>query len=251
MEDISIKRLEVLKDAMIMNHLTEIDFNSKEERVLAYEKLLRKTIIEGKFDNILLSEYLDGVDASERFEILYLSKKYSSLCFYHGDFNNWVDSVEGVTLSEPNLVAEILLNNYDYLIRLAKNGGVEVLDFLNKFSSYEEFRKGSVIALLRPGSTKNSSYDDILETILIELSKKDGKYKDFTDTQKIIMCDNLENVLYRKNDNNEYEIIPVKELKESILGDDDFPIKDIDSKMFRDIIEGIHSYIGYGTTYKK
>ena len=190
MENISIKRLEMLKDAMLFRYLDEIDFNSEKDRITAYEKLLHKTIIEGEFDNILLSRHLEQLDISERTRILNLSSKYSSLCFYHEDFDNWLDSVEGVTLSEPNLIAEILLNNYDYLIRLTKNGGEKVLKFLNKFPSDSEFRKGSVIALLRPGTIENVAYDDILESTLIELSKEDGKYKDFTDTQycRIFLC---------------------------------------------------------------
>ena len=149
MENISIKRLEMLKDAMLYNCLDEIDFNSEKDRITAYEKLLYATIIEGKFDNILLSEHLDGLNGLEKNRILSLSREYSSLCFYHEDFYNWLDSVEGVTLSDPNLIAEILLNNYDYLIRLAKNGGEKVLQFLSKFKGNELFNEGSIIALLR------------------------------------------------------------------------------------------------------
>lgn len=251
MEDIRIKRLEVLKDALIMNYLTEIDFNNKEERALAYDTLLYKTLVEGEFDDIFLSEHLEGLEKEERQRILDLSRKYNSLCFYHGDFDNWVDSIEGVNSSDYNMIAEVLLSNYDYLIRLAKNGGEEVLRFLNKFQSDEEFKKGAVIALLRPGSKGDPSFDDILETILIELSKEDGKYNDFTETQKIIMCNNIENVLCKKDEKGQYEIITVEELKDSILGDDDIPINNIDSNMFRNIIEGIHSYIGHEAVYKK
>lgn len=239
------KRLQILEDAMILNHLSEIDFDSDDERSLAYQLLLKKTFEEGEFDDIFLSENLDGLDKSERQEIIDLARKYNRACFLQGDFYNWGDSVEGVTLGKPELISERLLSNYDYLIRLAKNGGVDVLKFLDKFQSSELFRNGAVIALLR----NRFCDDDTLETILIEMANENGKYKDFTDTQKIIMCDSPDGVLYRKNDSNEVEIIPSEELKKSIsqefVGEDNYPMKDIDSKFFKDFIQSISAeYIG-------
>ena len=133
------ERLEILRNAMIRNHLTEIDFNSEDERAAAYEKLLFITIKSWEFDDIFLSKHLDGLEDSKLSEVLALAKTHSSLCFYRGDMDYWLDSVEGVTNSEPDTVVAELLSNYNYLIRLAKNGGWDVLHFLDKFKDNELF----------------------------------------------------------------------------------------------------------------
>ena len=88
----------------------------------------------------------------------------------------------------------------------------------------------------------------------MEMSKEDGKYKDFSDTQKLILCDYPEGLLYRKNDENKVELVPVDELKKSIIklfiGDEEYQVKDIDSASFEEIVESIYSDY-YGATYKK
>lgn len=252
MEDklVSAERLETLKKAMILNYLTEIDFNDDEKKKEAYDSLLYKVFVSGELDDMFTSEYLDGLDKNERQRIIDLSRKYNSLCFYHGNFDYWEDSVEGVTKGD-DMTAEILLSNYNYLIRLAKNGGEDVLKFLNKFRSSDTFNNGSVIALLI-----NSFWGDLdtLETILIEMSKEDGQYKDFTDTQKIMMCESPDGLLIRKNDDG-IEFISSSELKKEIsneyIGEDDYSVKDIDSKTFSDIILKINSECLKATVYKR
>lgn len=241
-KDISIKRLKVLENAMILNHLTEIDFNSNEERSLAYETLLSKTIIEGKFDDIFVSDELEGLDNSEKEKIFDLSRKYSSLCFYRGDIDYWLDSVEGITLGNENTTAEILLSNYNYLIRLAKNGGEEVLKFLNKFNSNESFDNCSIIASL----LLRFANEDILEKVLIEMVSENGLYKNFTDTQKIIMCDSPDGILYKENESGSIELISCEGIISKMHdGEEGYPMKDIDSDVFKKYIEEICSdYIG-------
>ncbi len=232
------KRLEILRNAMILNHLTDIDFNSEDEISAAYEKLLFKTIKEGSFDNIFLSKYLDELSEEERIKVLQLARNYSFLCFYRGDMDYWLDSVEGVTNSEPDIVVQLLLSNYNYLIRLAKNGGEEVLKFLTKFQGNNLFENNSVIALL----LLKFHDEDTLETILIDMANENGKYSDFTDTQKIILCDYADGVLY-KEENGKIVILSKSELKKIILGDDDYPIKEIDSQTFSDkVAEAYYQY---------
>ena len=248
MEDIRIKRLEVLKDELIKRNLSEMDLDNIYD---SYDLMLYKVFADDEFDNVFLSKNLENVEEDERHRIMDLARKYNSLCFYHGNFDNWLDSVEGVTGEDYSLIAIKLLDSFDYLIRLAKNGGEDVLKFLNKFQSSEQFKNGAVMSILRPGNKDDSEFDDVLETILIEMAKTDGTYKDFSDTQKIIMCDNLDGIIYKEQDNR-YGIVPVIELKKSILeefGEDDYPIKGIDSETFRMIIESI--YCGYQTRILK
>lgn len=234
MEDIRIKRLEDIKDAMVLNNLSEANLDNLLE---LYDSMLYKTF-SGEFDDVFLSNYLDE---SNKEEVLSLAKKYNSLCFYRGEFDNWVDSIEGVTLSDLDLTAINLLDNYDYIIRLAKNGGEDVLRFLNKFNGTPLFERGAVIALLR-----SSFYnDDVLENILIKLSKEDSEYKDFSDKQKIVLCSYPEGVLYKVNDGN-VDFISGNELKNQVIkayigSIEEYNISDIDLSSFEQIIGGIYT----------
>lgn len=234
MEDIRIKRLEDIKDAMVLNNLSEANLDNLLE---LYDSMLYKTF-SGEFDDVFLSNYLDE---SNKEEVLSLAKKYNSLCFYRGEFDNWVDSIEGVTLSDLDLTAINLLDNYDYIIRLAKNGGEDVLRFLNKFNGTPLFERGAVIALLR-----SSFYnDDVLENILIKLSKEDSEYKDFSDKQKIVLCSYPEGVLYKVNDGN-VDFISGIELKNQVIkayigSIEEYNISDIDLSSFEQIIGGIYT----------
>lgn len=237
MENLSIERLEKLKDVMILNNLAEVDLDNKSNY---YDTLLYKTF-NGEFDDSFLSNNLDGLNDTERNEVLSLARKYNYLCFYLGEFENWVDSVEGVTLLDLDLISEKLLDNYDYLIKLALNGE-DVLKFLGKFQNNELFKKGSVIALLRNGFYN----DDVLESILIEMSKADGNYKEFNDNQKIILCNYPLGVLYRVvgEDTN---IISLEELKKMItiklIGEEDssFDIGSIEDSEFEEVISSIYT----------
>lgn len=243
-KETSIKRLETLKDACLMRNLSELNLDNIYE---LYDSMLYKTF-SGEFNDIFVSDYLND---SNRDEILTLASKYNSLCFYLGQFDNWIDSPNGATLSNLDLVAELLLKNYAYLIRLAKNGGEDVLKFISKFEGSELFKKGAIIAELL-----NNFYDeDVLETILIEMSKSDGNYKDFSDKQKLLLCESPEGLLYKVTDDKDVIITPVKELKslfvKKYLGSDDsdYDLNNIDSNSFKEIIESLH--LDYHNEYKK
>jgi hypothetical protein len=233
MENVSIKRLDILKNEMILSYLSEINDPRDLE---TYELLVDKTF-SGEFNDIFLSNYLDDVSKEERNRILEISNKYAkSLCLYC----DLINSCEGITGDDYDLVTNLVLDNYDYVIRLAKNGGEDVLKFLKKFESSDLSEKGAIIALLR----NSFCDDDTLENRLIELSKEDGNYKDFSDTQKIMLCEYPEGTLYRRDDNNKVEYIPSIELKQMItklyLGDnEECNIKDIDSKSFSEIVGNI------------
>ena len=246
-----IERLSILKDAMIKNYLTEIDFDDEEKITDAYENLLYKTIVDGAFDDIFLSDNLDDLDKDERQRIMNLARKYNSLCFYNGQFDNWIDSIEGVYLLDLNLTSIKLLDNYDYLIKLARDGGEDVLRFLYKFQTSGILGDNAVISKLR--STFYS--DDILEEILLNMSKEDGIYKDFTDTQKLVLCNYPNGVLYKAKEDESFEMNDVKLLKMKIqkmfIGSYDFDISEIDTDSFEYIISRIYTdynkdtYISY------
>jgi hypothetical protein len=238
MSDITVKRTMRLYDEVILTNSSEIDLNNTYE---IYDTLLYKTF-SGDFDDIFLSDNLEDLDSEKRKEVFALARKYSSLCFYLGEFDNWIDSIEGVSLSDTNLVVNRILESYDFLLKLAKDGGEETLKFLNKFSGTKFASTGSVLAQLLVKFPDN----DTLEYVLIECSKEDGIYKDFSDEQKIFMFENAGGVLFRTKD-GESSTVPLMELKDKIsgmyMGDskESFDIKGIDKKTFESIILGIHN----------
>lgn len=259
MENILIKRLKIIKDTMLIIHLDEVNTDSQKENILGYDfynTLLDKTF-SGEFDDVFLSTNLDNLDIKERDKIFALARKYKSLCFYLGELDNWTDSIEGVSLSDLDLVSAKLLDHYDYLIRLAKNGGEEVLKFLDSFKDNNMFQRGAIIPLLR-----NSFYsDEVLETILIEMSKEDGKFKDFNNKQKKILCNYPAGVLYTISDDKRIEFADISVLKEKIIKgfmgsyDVDFKenVSSIDSYSFQTIIASIYTdyYEGIYNKYRK
>ena len=234
-----MKRLDILENAMITNYLSELEFDSDEDRTSLYDSLLYKTIVEGTFDDIFLSEHLDGLDNDEKQRIMSLARKYNSLCLYDGNFDYWQYSVDGVT-SGPSMIVALILSNYNYLIKLAKDGGEDVLRFLNKFQGSGIFDDDAVITRLR-----NSFYDDsVLEDVLINMSKEDGIYKDFTDSQKLVLCNHPNGILYKDKEDEPFEMVDVKKLKMRIqkifIGSYDFEIEEIDLSSFEDIISRIY-----------
>lgn len=240
MKDIYIKQLNNFKDAMIINNLAELDLDNS----LEFYNSMLKNVFDGSFDDIFISDNFDDIDNDEKFEILDLARKYQFLCFYLGEFDNWADSIEGVSLSDLDLISMKLFENYDFLIRIAKNGKEEALKFLTSFQGTELFQKGSIIALLR-----NMFYDDdILEDIIVDMANKNGSYKEFSDKQKLVLCNYPEGILYEV-ESKKVNRIPVGSLISSI-GED---LKDIELNDFKEKIEDIYTKYqeDYYYNYKK
>ncbi|MBQ9018869.1 MAG: hypothetical protein IJ097_00980 [Bacilli bacterium] len=225
MKKIYIEQLKNFKDAMIINHLAELDLDNS----LEFYNSMLKEIFNGSFNDIFIS---DNLDDDNKYEILDLVQQYSSLCFYLGEFDNWTDSIEGVSLSDLDLITIKLLDNYDFLIKIAKDGGETALKFLTLFQGTDLFQKGSIIAVLR-----NMFYnDDILEDIIIDMANVDGTYKDFSDKQKLVLCNYPEGVLYEIKSNNVNKIDVNKLINR--IGDD---LKDFDITDFKEVIEDIYT----------
>lgn len=224
----AIVQLEKIKSKMILNHLTELDFNNDDEIHAAYDLLINKTFVKGEFNEIF----------PFRAETIDLCSNYNYLCFYNGKYEDWLDSCEGVTLGNEQLVAESIIASYNFLLNLAKGGNEDVLRFLSKFQGHELFKNSSVIASLR----KKFGNDIVLGKILDQMSKENGQYKNFTDEQKIIMCSSPNNILFKKED-DKYNIVSGDDLEKSIIkkfiDEDDYPVRNISSTYFMQAIEEI------------
>ena len=206
--DFSLERLEILKQANIKRFLEVINL----ETIMGFYDSLVEHTFHGEFDEEFLSKSLLGLDSEEKGEIFQLARKYKGLCFYAGSPTLWADSIGGVTLSDVDLVCMRLLDNYDFLLGLAKDGGEQALKQLNQFQGGTMASSGSVIDSLR----RAFSNDDVLKDIVIEMSKSDGKYKGLSDKQKEILCTYPMGVLFDVED-QKTKIVPPKDLLKRLI----------------------------------
>jgi hypothetical protein len=199
--DFSLKRLEKIKQATILKFLETVDLDS----IMGFYDSMVDHVFKGDLDQDFLSKTLMGLDDEEKGEIFQLARRYKGLCFLMGDPSYWSDSIEGVTLSDVDLVCMKLFDNYDFLLGLARDGGERALKELNSFEKASF--SGSVIDSLRTIFED----DDTLRDIITEMSKEDGQYQGLTSKQKEILCTYPQGVLFdRKYD--KIKILPKKEI---------------------------------------
>lgn len=246
--DIRIERLEKLKQATIINFTDRINYNNKLE---LYNTLL-ENVFNGNFDDMFLTKNLDGLSNEEKKNIFELARKYSSLCFFEGNSNYWLDSVEGVYLSDTDLVAYKLLDNYDFLLRVARECGEDSLKELVSFqeaklSENQDIRifDGKVVIDYLRGIFVD---DDVLIDTIKDMT---NSYKEFSTEQKAILCQYPEETLYSVKDDKNTEKISVDQLLRKIkfyfLGDDSDnynlgdSLKHMKLRDFEDIIDNIYT----------
>ena len=184
----SIELLERLEQKTILYYLSDINLSKSKKEL--YDSMFNH-LLNGDFDEAFLSKSLEDLDDDSRKAILTLGKNYSFLIFYEGSSSLWLDSIEGVTLQDMDLVCLRLLDNYDFLLKIARVGGEIVLKQLSSFQKSTISKEGSVVEYLR-----NTFYnDDALIKFLIGISKKEGIYASLNDLEKIKLCISLRNRL--------------------------------------------------------
>ena len=183
------KRLETLKKLTLEKYLDEIDDLNSE--ILLYDVMFHH-LVKGDFADDYEFSALGGVKKEEKKEVMNLVKKYDDLCFYNGSVDFWSDSTETANISDYDFISYNLLDNYEFLMNLAKDGGEDVLDDLEKLKSVEGFNDSSVIEYLR--NTFNN--DEILFKTVLNMSSKQSLFKVFTDEQKALLLKYPEGVLY-------------------------------------------------------
>ena len=97
---------------------------------------------------------------------------------------------------EGNFICLKILDNVNFLVRIALSGGRNALEFLRIFSNKEYYSDSSVVEYLR----NSFRYDDVLENIILEMSKEDSSYNVFDEEQKAILCGSPQGVLFFEDD---------------------------------------------------
>lgn len=231
MKNISVERLEKLKQEVILKNLMDINLDKNKN---LYEVMM-KDLFQGNLDEYFLSNSLKDVEEDEKKEIFQLGREYQGLCFYKGEFFYWTDSIDGVYLNDLDLVCARVLDNYDYLLGLIKDGGEEVVKMILPFQTSFMGKEGSVIEYLR-----NTFMDDsVLKSILLEMVKKDGIFKDLDTQEKRLLCTYPEGVLFYQK-NGKIEMRSFDKIKEEVL--EPFSKSDLS---FEDYIFNLYSQYKY------
>ena len=225
----SLKRLEKIKQNTILKYLEHIDLDT----IMGFYDSMVEHVFNGDLDQEFLTKSLMGLDDEEKGEIFQLARKYKNLCFLMGNPSYWSDSIDGVTLSDVDLVCMKLFDNYDFLLGLAKDGGEKALRELDSFD------KKSFSASIVDSFRNIFEDDDTLRDIITEMSKEDGQYKGLTVSQKEILCTYPEGVLFDRT-NNKTRILSKEEIIKRIQNiyfgttTDDFNSFESLSKIFTD-----------------
>ena len=185
----SNKRFEDLKNSVLLRFLDSIDLD--EESMDLCDKIIYY-FCKGELDNEFYSSLLTILSEEERKEILKLVHEYLDLCFYDGNSEYWIDSVEGIPLKDAQFICLKILDNINFLVKIALSGGRRALEFLRIFSDKEYYSDSSVIEYLR----NSFGYDDVLENIILEMSKEDSSFNVFDENQKAILCGSPQGVLF-------------------------------------------------------
>lgn len=209
------KRLENLKQETLVRYLEYINLDNDMD---LYDVMLRG-IVKGDLIHQFDSYSFNDLTKEEIEELKNQFQKNASLCFYDGDINYWLDSIEGVSLQDLDLTVLKLFSHFDYLMEIIKDGGKNAIQLLNSFQNSNIFHGDSVIDTLR----NTFSDDESLKKCILEVSKDESLYKGLSDEEKAILFTYPNHVLYEKVDDDIYVTDPFL-LKKKIceyLGDDE------------------------------
>lgn len=183
----AIARLRELKDAAIVLDLETMDVDND----LALYDSVFHCFARGDLDHQFESIVFDGLSEDERVKLIDLVKDYRGLCFYKGEAEYWLDSLEQMPISDSELIAYSIFDNYDYLLELGQKGGKRVLDQISEFED-SGYVNSSVVEYLR----QSNADDEVLQTVLLDMAREDSLYNVFTSDQKALLLGNPLGTLY-------------------------------------------------------
>ena len=229
----AVARINELKDAAIVLDLETMD---TDDELALYDSIFH-CFARGDLDNQFESVVFDGMSEDERVNLISLVGDYRGLCFYNGKAEYWLDSLEGVPITDSELITYSILDNYDYLLELGKKGGKRVLEQLDRFCD-SGYINSSVVEYLR----RSSVNDEVLETILLDMARDDSLYNIFSDEQKALLLGNAFGNLYTYTQNGVEIKSPIKlacELYSKALG----KTVEITDDNKEDIVKGLSEFL--------
>ena len=190
-EDVTRKvhSLEILKSTVINNYLSDLDLDNELD---IYDKVVRH-FFSGDLDNYYDNKLFDNVSYDSKVDILNTVRKYSYLCFYNKNIDNWLDSADSIPIEDYNLITYQLIDNFDFLIRLYLYGGEDSLKLLDDYSN-SNFPDANLSAV--EDVKRNFVTDEILFSTVKELSSSNSYYDIFTKNEKNALIRYAEGTIY-------------------------------------------------------
>ena len=188
----SINRLNILKDLVLEKYPEDVD--TLNEDCDEFNLELCDSVV-SHLDEF--SDSLNDMNDNDKRDLFHLVHYYKSLLFYQGDITYWPDSSEGV-LGNTDYVCMRILDNFDFLLSIAKKGGEDVLKEILKLQSTSYLNKKILIDYLR----KIVNDDDLLQLFLLELSKTNGNYNPLSISLKAVLCLYPEEVIFSRKTGN-------------------------------------------------
>ena len=230
---LAVRRLSDLKDQAIVMSLETMDC---EDKLALYDSIFN-LFAHGELDNQLESYVFDGMSEDDRVRLIKLVGDHRGLVFYKGLGEYWLDSLEGYAVSDNEIITYSIFDNYDYLLDLGRRGGNRVLQQLEMFQN-TGYINSSVVEYLR----RSNLDDEVLTSILLEMSREDSLYNIFTDEQKCVLLGNPYGNLYTTSEDGVVVRSPIDiavDLYKETYGKD----ITIDEENGLDVVRGLREFL--------
>lgn len=194
------KRISRMKDATIIKYGEEIDFDDE----ISLYNVMMEHFVKGELDAAFLSSVTKGMGKSGKKELFDSVRPYVDLCFSKGDVNYWLDSTENASPTDYDFIVACILDNYNYLLEIAKHEGIGVLEQMVSLRENDDLRERPVVQYLR-----DSFVDDrALKVVLRDMAEKDSYYNMFSNEQKGTLLTYPEGTLYSYDKDHIHIISP-------------------------------------------
>lgn len=201
-KNITEERLGVLLDATILRYcetMNLVDITSVCDAMFSH-------LLEGDLDREFISPKLADAKKEEKAKAFSIARKYAYLCFYEGKENYWLESVDGYNSTFlDELIAEKVLDNYNFLVELAYEKGENAVKELINVGQ-NDIIKSSIVDYAR----NTFMNDKILKSVL-----SNDSYNDLSPKRKAVLYEYSEGVLYDKynvEDTEDFVLIPEEQL---------------------------------------
>ena len=187
----AVNRLLNLQAAVIKKFNDSIKYGEDEDRGIILSNAIFEHLVTGELNEDYQTEALNGLKAEEKNNLLNLVNQYKDIMFYEGDASCWTESSEK-HIEDYTMIATDVLDNYDFVIELAKVGGVNALNLLRDMKDCDGYSEHSVVERLR----NTFGNDELLQKVLLEMSKDNNLYNIFTTEEKAELLDYPLGTLY-------------------------------------------------------
>lgn len=188
----NVKRLAKMKDATILKYNEDIDYD---DNISLYDVMMKHFAL-GEFDDAFLTNVTKGMTNDEKKDLFNIVRPYIDLCFAKGDVNYWLDSVENAAPTDYDFIAVCILDNFDFLLEITKEKGVNVLSQMQSLRENPYLREQPIVQYLRDPFID----DRVLKVVLCDMAEDNSYYNMFSNAQKGTLLNYPEGTLYSYGD---------------------------------------------------